>query len=47
VAEQTGIDGTASFDLAGQSGGAVLVWITDLGSGPPQAQVNEVGLAPG
>ena len=47
VAEQTGIDGTASFDLAGQSGGAVLVWITDLGSGPPQAQVNEVGLSPG
>jgi len=31
--EQSGIDGDASFDLAGASGGAVLLWITDLGEG--------------
>jgi hypothetical protein len=33
VDEQSGIDGDASFDLAGASGGAVLLWITDLGEG--------------
>jgi hypothetical protein len=33
VAEEEDIDGDASFDLGGASGGAVLVWITDLGDG--------------
>ncbi len=33
VATREGIDGDATFDLAGRSGGAVLVWITDLGDG--------------
>ena len=47
VAEQSGIDGSAAFDLSGHSGGAVLLWITDLGTGPPQARINEVGLSPG
>ncbi len=28
-----GIDGDATFDLDGRAGGAVLVWITDLGDG--------------
>ena len=32
VAKQTGIDGSATFDLRGQSGGAVLLWITNLGA---------------
>ncbi len=33
VATEEGIEGDATFDLEGQSGGAVLVWITDLGDG--------------
>ncbi len=33
VAEEEGIDGDVSFDLSGATGGAVLVWITDLGDG--------------
>jgi hypothetical protein len=33
VATRTGIDGNATFDLAGKRGSVVLVWITDLGEG--------------
>jgi hypothetical protein len=33
VAEEGGIDGDATFDLGGAAGGAVLLWITDLGDG--------------
>ncbi|CAN5208228.1 hypothetical protein BH24ACT1_BH24ACT1_04220 [soil metagenome] len=33
VDSEEGIDGDASFDLNGESGAAVLVWITDLGDG--------------
>lgn len=33
VATQSGIEGSASFALDGARGGAVLVWITDLGDG--------------
>ncbi len=33
VDTKEGIEGDATFDLGGQSGGAVLVWITDLGDG--------------
>ncbi len=48
VTGQEGVEGTASFDLSGQQGGAVLVWFTDLGTGTPtQAVVNEIGLSPG
>jgi hypothetical protein len=47
VAEQRGIDGPATFDLAGHTGGAILLWITDLGTGQAQARINEVGLSPG
>jgi hypothetical protein len=34
VAEQSGIKGTASFDLGAIEGQFILVWITDLGTGP-------------
>jgi serine/threonine-protein kinase len=34
VAQASGLDGTATFDLHGQEGSAVLLWITDLGDGP-------------
>lgn len=34
VDQKTGINGNATFDLQGTTGSAVLVWITDLGSGP-------------
>ncbi len=37
VATEAGIEaGEASFDLAGSSGAAVLLWITDLGDEPPR-----------
>jgi serine/threonine-protein kinase len=41
VDTQTAIDGTATFDLGGKRGGAVLLWITDPGVGN-KAQVAEV-----
>jgi hypothetical protein len=34
VDQKTGINGNATFDLQGTTGSAVLVWITDLGTGP-------------
>ena len=33
-------DGTVTFDLRDRTGGAVLVWFTDLGDGP-LVEVNE------
>ncbi len=33
VATQEGIGGDATFDLGGERGGAVLLWLTDLGDG--------------
>ena len=47
VATQEAVEGTATFDLSGLNAGAILLWITDLGSGAPEAVVDEVGLAPG
>jgi len=48
VRSKEGVEGTTSFDLSGEQGGAVLLWFTDLGTGSPtQAVVNEVGLSPG
>ena len=47
VAEGGDLGGRAEFDLSGRSGAAVLLWITDLGTGAPQAVVSEVGLSPG
>jgi serine/threonine-protein kinase len=43
---KTGISGSATFDLNGQRGQWVLLWLTHLGaSGPPyQATVNEISL---
>ena len=38
VDQQSGIDGNATFDLGQHAGRAVLVWITDLGNGPPRVR---------
>ena len=37
IDQKTGIAGDGTFDLKGTEGKAVLLWITDLGSGPPAA----------
>lgn len=38
VTSRSGIEaGTASFDLDGRRGSAVLIWFTDLGEAPPNA----------
>jgi hypothetical protein len=44
VATAEGIGERASFDLGGREGGAVLLWITDLGDGPPRVftQIDEM-----
>jgi tRNA A-37 threonylcarbamoyl transferase component Bud32 len=46
VDQQTRIAGSTTFDLHGRRGRAVLVWITDLGSGPVRvrAQIDELRL---
>jgi serine/threonine protein kinase len=36
VAQKSGIPGDVTFDLGGRGGRAVLLWITDLGDGPPR-----------
>jgi hypothetical protein len=47
VASAEGINGSVSLDLDGAEGGAILVWITDVGSGPPQvrAEIAELVLS--
>jgi hypothetical protein len=45
VASESDVDGSATFDLGGAEGGAVLIWITDLGSGNNSLAVNEVRYA--
>ncbi len=40
-----GADGTTTFDLAGRTGGAVLLWITDLGEGNSVVSIGELRLA--
>ena len=55
VDTKTNINGDATFDLKGTNGKFVMVWITDLGSGPPAAaappnvtvQINEAILQTG
>ena len=43
VAAKRGIDdGTTTFDLGGRTGGAVLLWITDLGDGDGSLSVGEL-----
>ncbi|HEY5153804.1 MAG TPA: protein kinase [Acidimicrobiales bacterium] len=46
VSSKADIAGDATFDLGGRSGRRVLLWITDLGDGPPRvrAQLNELSL---
>ena len=52
---KTGIVGDTTFDLKGTKGKQVLLWITDLGSGPAanapppnvNVQINEVTLTAG
>ena len=43
---ESGIDGDATFDLHGRTGRHVLLWITDLGDGPPpvRAEIDELRL---
>ena len=42
VDSETGIDGSATFDLDGSNGAAILVWITDQGDGNSSVTVGEV-----
>ncbi|MGI8810610.1 MAG: protein kinase domain-containing protein [Acidimicrobiales bacterium] len=45
VATKRGItDGSTTFDLADRSGGAVLLWITDLGEGNSTVSIGELGV---
>ena len=46
VATKRGIErGTTTFDLGGRTGGAVLLWITDLGEGNSGASIGELLLS--
>ena len=55
VDQRSALAGDATFDLKGTSGSQVLLWITDLGSGPPanspppnvNVQINEIKLEAG
>ncbi|MDH3752745.1 MAG: protein kinase [Acidimicrobiia bacterium] len=49
VAESPDIDGTIRFELNNVEAGALMVWITDLGDGPPRVRVEiaELALYPG
>jgi hypothetical protein len=38
VAERSGIGNQTTFDLGGAEGGALLLWITDLGDGPSKVK---------
>ncbi len=44
---KAGIDGSATFDLGGRTGSAVLVWITDPGGGNTSVTVGEVEVTGG
>jgi serine/threonine-protein kinase len=44
VTEQSGIPGNATFDLGGTEGRFVLLWLTDLGDGPPRVFVEVTNL---
>jgi hypothetical protein len=46
VAQAAAIPGNASFDLGHRTARYVLVWITDLGNGPPlvRAEIDELTL---
>ncbi len=38
------IDGSVTFDLQGERGGAILLWITELGDRPRRVQVDELAV---
>jgi serine/threonine-protein kinase len=40
VTHRSGINGNATFDLHGVHGGAILLWITDLGDAPPRVTMS-------
>lgn len=42
VASATGLGDSATFDLTGATGRAVLLWITDLGPGPGRVEIAEL-----
>jgi hypothetical protein len=42
VATATGIPGDTTVDLGNHQGGALLVWITDLGDGSGQVSIGEL-----
>ena len=44
AAEQTSINGSTTFDLGGRPAGAVLIWLTQLGS-DGRAEINEVSVS--
>jgi len=44
AAKKTINDGSTTFDLAGRTGGAVLLWITDLGEGNTLVSIGELRL---
>ncbi len=46
MAQQSHIAGSTVFDLRGRTGRHVLLWITDLGSGPApvHTQIDELHL---
>lgn len=54
IDQKTGIAGDATFDLKGTKGRQILLWITDLGSGPPanspppnvNVQITELTITP-
>ena len=39
------MDGSATFDLRGVRGSAILLWITDLGTGTPRARMEIAEIA--
>lgn len=45
VATADGIDGDAVLDLDGATGASVLIWITDLGNGPPRVKADIADMA--
>jgi len=43
--KKAGSDGSTTFDLDGRTGGAVLLWITDLGEGNTSVAIGELTLS--
>jgi tRNA A-37 threonylcarbamoyl transferase component Bud32 len=45
ASKKAGADGSMTFDLDGRTGGAVLLWITDLGDGGSVVSIGELKLS--